>query len=59
MSSPFTLQLLLGLLRAAPTVAQDIEAAVKAAESPEDASQKIHDVLGDLEKAIQALTTIL
>lgn len=55
----FTLTLLLNLLRAAPQIAGEVESAVKAAESPEAAEQKIKDVLTDLGKAIDAIVSVL
>jgi len=57
--NPFTLNLLLSLLRAAPNIASDVEKAVQAAESSEDAQKKIVDVLHDLDLAIKAISSVL
>jgi len=57
--NPFTLNLLLSLLRAAPQIATDIEAAVKAAESDEEKASKVKDVLTDLGKALDAILSVL
>jgi len=57
--SPIYLSVALGLLRTMPQVAQDIEQAVKAAESPEEAKSKVKEVLADAAKVISTIVEAL
>lgn len=53
------LKAFISVLQQMPTIAQEIDATIKAAETPEDARTKVKAVLMDLAKLIETLTGAL
>jgi len=50
------LTVIMNTLRQMPTIVNEVEAGIKTAESPEEASQKVKDMLGEVAKLIETLT---
>lgn len=59
MMSPIYMNVTLGLLRAMPSIAQEVEAAVKSAESDEAGKEKVKEVLSDAAKLIAIIVEAL
>lgn len=57
--NPIVTKILFGVLQAMPQVVQEVEAAIKTAESPEAASQKIGSIVDDTAKLLQMVKEFL